>query len=71
MILCKYGLAKGAIVIIDPITFKSINDMLKGVNFIVFVTDLAVHDDFVRIALQIGRLFLSFPIITYSSINAL
>ena len=69
MILCKYGLAKGAIVIIDPITFKSINDMLKGVNFIVFVADLAVHDDFVQIARAIISLF--FPIITYSSINAL
>ena len=60
MILCKYGLAKGAIVIIDPIMLKRIKDMLKGVNFIVFVADLAVHDDFVQIALQIGRLFLYF-----------
>ena len=43
-----------------PITYKSINAMLKGVNLIVFVADLAVHDDFVQISLQMGRFFLYF-----------
>ena len=59
----QISLQNGAILfLIDSITYKSFNPMLKGVNLIVLVADLAVHDDFVQIILQMGQFFLYFNV---------